>query len=327
MSATRGFSVAIRFERTMLPEGLIDYGRKAEQAGFDELWVVEDLTFNGGISAAATLLATTEKMRVGIGIMPAVARNPAYVAMDLATLARIHPGRLLPGLGHGVSGWMKQIGAFPASQLAALEESALVIRRLLRGEDVTLIGKHVHIEAVKLLLPPDNVPPISLGVRAVKSLTMSGRSADGTILTEGSAPTYVRWAREQIEQGRREAGRTEPHRVTVFAYCSVDSDGDAARARLRPILANDLALGGLDPLVEPLGILPQVKAWVAEGGASRLAAVMPDAWMDQIAVVGTPEECAAAVRRLADAGANSIVLVPSTGQAVGELSRILGFTS
>lgn len=324
MSAARGFSVAVRFERTMPPEGLIDYGRKAEEAGFDELWVVEDLTFNGGISAAATVLATTQSMRVGIGIMPAVARNPAYVAMDLATLARIHPGRLLPGFGHGVADWMRQVGAFPVSQLAALEETALVIRRLLRGEDVTLIGRHVHIESVKLLLPPDNVPPISLGVRAVKSLMVAGRSADGTILTEGSAPTYVRWAREQIDQGRREAGRTEPHRVTVFAYCSVDSDTNVARERLRPILARDIAAGGLDVLIDPLGILPQVKAWLAEGGTDRLATALPDSWMDQIAVVGTPEECAAAIRRLADAGADSIVLVPVADLGVQELGRIVG---
>lgn len=324
MSAERGFSIAIRFERHMPPETLIDYARQSEQAGFDELWVVEDLTYNGGISAAATILAVTESIRAGIGIMPAVARNPAYVAMDLATLARIHPGRLLPGFGHGVADWMRQIGAFPTSQLAALEETALVVRRLLRGENVTLIGKHVHIEAVKLLLPPDVVPPISLGVRATKSLTMSGRSADGTILTEGSAPGYVRWAREQIENGRREGGWMEPHRVTVFAYCSVDSDGDRARAQLWPTLARDLASGGLDTLIEPIGLLPDVKTWLETSGEDRLAR-MPGAWLDQLAVVGTPEECAASIRRLAEAGADTVVLVPSVeGQGVADLARVLG---
>ncbi len=321
-AAERGFSVAIRFERTMLPETLIDYAKQSEKAGFDELWVVEDLTFNGGISAAATILAVTKSIRVGIGIMPAVVRNPAYVAMDIATLARIHPGRLLPGFGHGVNDWMKQVGAFPKSQLAALEETAIVVRRLLRGENVTLIGKHVHIEAIKLLLPPEVVPPISLGVRATKSLTMAGRSADGTILTEGSAPTYVKWARAQIDEGRRESGWTHPHRVTVFAYCSVDADGDLARARLRPILARDLASGGLDTLIEPLSIRDDIKAWLDESGEDRLAR-MPDAWMDEIAVVGTPDECAAAIRRLAKAGADSVVLVPSAENTVAELARVL----
>jgi alkanesulfonate monooxygenase SsuD/methylene tetrahydromethanopterin reductase-like flavin-dependent oxidoreductase (luciferase family) len=308
----------------MLPENLIEYGRKAEQAGYDELWVVEDLTFNGGISAAATVLATTERIKVGIGIMPAVARNPAYLAMDIATLARIHPGRLLPGLGHGVASWMQQVGAFPTSQLAALEETALAVRRLLRGETVTMNGKHVHIDSVKLLLPPDEVPPISLGVRATKSLTLAGRSADGTILTEGASPTYIRWARQQIEEGLRESGWQEPHRLTVFAHCSVDADGDAARARLRPVMANELANPGNRVLWEPTGLLPEIDEWLADSGEDRFAR-LPDAWLDQFAVVGTPEVCAAGIRRLVEAGATTVVLVPITGQNPDEIAQILKF--
>ncbi len=322
MSAARGFSVALRFERTMLPEDLIAYGRKAEKAGYDELWVVEDLTFNGGLSAAATVLATTEKIRVGIGIMPATARNPAYVAMDLATLARIHPGRLLPGFGHGGGHWMEQVGAAPTSQLAALEETTQAVRGLLRGETVTLMGKEVHLNAVKLLLPPDVVPPISLGVRATKSLTLAGRCADGTILTEGASPTYIRWAREQIERGLRESGWMEPHRLTVFAHCSVDSDGDAARARMRPVMAQELAHKDNRVLWEPSELLPEIDEWLADSGEDRLAR-LPDEWLEQLAVVGTPEDCAGAIHRLVDAGANSVVLVPSRGQNPDALAQIL----
>src|SRR5262249_12427843 len=153
-------------------------------------------------SATAVALATTTTMKIGIGIMPAVARNAAFSAMEIATLARIYPGRVLAGFGHGVANWMRQIGAFPTSQLGALEEVTSAVRMLLRGETVTMHGSHVNIENVKLVHPPVHVPPVSLGVRGEKSLMLAGRVADGTIIPEVSAPAYVAWTRQQIERGR-----------------------------------------------------------------------------------------------------------------------------
>jgi alkanesulfonate monooxygenase SsuD/methylene tetrahydromethanopterin reductase-like flavin-dependent oxidoreductase (luciferase family) len=70
--------------------------------------------------------------------MPAVARNPVFTAMEIDTLARLYPDRFLAGLGHGVAHWMRQIGAFPKSQLAALEETAVTIREMLTGERLTI---------------------------------------------------------------------------------------------------------------------------------------------------------------------------------------------
>ena len=64
------------------------------------------------------------------------------------------------------------------------------------------------------------------------------------------------------------------------------------------------------PQVEQLGIAGEVASLLSDGGVARLEADMPDEWIDQMAVVGTPEQCAAAIRALADAGADSVVLVP-----------------
>ena len=74
------------------PEGLPARARAAEAAGFAELWLWEDCFLAGGIAAAATALAATERIRVGLGIMPAPLRNAAFAAMEAAALARLHPG-------------------------------------------------------------------------------------------------------------------------------------------------------------------------------------------------------------------------------------------
>src|SRR4051812_23582991 len=181
------------------PELLVPFARAVEDLGYDELWIVEDCFFAGAIGSVATALAATRRLRVGIGILPAVLRNPALTAMELAGLARLFPGRVLPGFGHGIADWMRQVGAFPPSQLAALGETIEVVRALLAGDTVTRSGRYVHLDAVRLAHPPATAPPIAAGVRGPRSLRLSGRVADGTILTELSSPGYVRWAREQID--------------------------------------------------------------------------------------------------------------------------------
>jgi alkanesulfonate monooxygenase SsuD/methylene tetrahydromethanopterin reductase-like flavin-dependent oxidoreductase (luciferase family) len=92
-------------------------------------------------------------------------------------------------------------------------------------------------------------------------------------------------------------------------FSAVDTDGQAARQRLRPMIAALLS-HRLTDYVRPLGIEADINALLEKGGRERLEQEMPDAWIDQMAIVGTPDECAASIRRLMDAGANSVVLVP-----------------
>jgi len=319
MESRREFDLGIMFRREHAPEHLPRFARRAEEAGFDELWVVEDCFYASGIASAATALACTDSIRVGLGIMPSVVRNPVFTAMEIATLARMFPGRFLPGIGHGVASWMRQIGAFPASQLKALEEVTLTVRGLLAGDRLTCDGAYVHLDEAELVYPPDQVPPVALGVRGPKSLALSGRVADGTILGEYSGPDYVSWAREQIEAGRQEAGRDGSHRLTVFAFTCVDSQAPAARQQLRPLIASAIASGKIETHIAPMGITSQVRELLENGGERRLAEEMSDAWIDQLSVAGTPEDCARAIRRLVDAGADTVVLVPLPDKGLDEL--------
>ena len=297
------------------PEELPALARRVERAGFDELWLWEDCFFAGGLAATATVLAATSGIRVGLGIMPTPARNAAFAAMEIAALARLHPGRVLPGFGHGVPEWMRQIGGKPKSELALLEEMVAATRSLLAGDAVSVDGRYVRLDSVRLDHPPPEAPPIYTGVRRARSLAVSGRVADGTILSEPSSVEYVEWARGQI-------AATRPHRLTVYAWCSMDRDGAAARGALRPIVAERLLAGG--PQMEQLGIAEELSALARDGGLQRVTAEMPDDWIDRATVSGTPENCAAAVRALGDAGADAVVLVPRTPEAdPGAIAREL----
>lgn len=183
---------------------------------YSELWVVEDLPFAGGISQLSEVLRHTDDCVIGHGIAPAPFRNPMALAMEWATLARIHPGRLRCGLGHGVQGWMADIGERVDSPLTLLEETVVATRALLAGRDPQLEGRYREISGWNLEFAPHPVPDVSIGAVGPKTLELSGRVADGTIIPEGHGPDHVDRAVEIIAAGRVRAGRTEPHRLTLF---------------------------------------------------------------------------------------------------------------
>src|SRR5689334_11253884 len=141
-------SIGITFPPDQAPERLREVALAAEAAGIDELWLWEDCFAESGIAPAAAVLAWTTRLRVGVGLLPVPLRNVALTAMEIATLARLFPGRVLPGIGHGVLDWMGQVGARAASPLTLLEEYGSALRRLLDGESVTVSGRYVSLEGV-----------------------------------------------------------------------------------------------------------------------------------------------------------------------------------
>ncbi len=203
--------------RRDVPPGIVVEHALAVCDGFDELWVVEDLPFAGGVSQAAAVLAATEGVAVGHGIAPAPFRNAAALAMEWATLAELFPGRFIAGIGHGVQRWMEQVGDRVASPLTLLKETTLAVRRLLAGDPITVHGRYVQLDGVQLKYPPTQVPMVLAGVTGPKSLLLAGAVADGTVLPEGHGPAEITRARQLTDLGREEAGRTEHHHLTVFA--------------------------------------------------------------------------------------------------------------
>lgn len=210
-------ALAAMLRRELPPPSL---GPLARTVGgsLDELWIVEDLPYAGGIAQLATVLEATVDagITIGHGIAPAPFRTPAALAMEWATLAEMYPGRLHGGIGHGVQSWMAQLGVRVDSPLTLLEETITSVRALMAGERVRAEGRYVTVDDVQLVVPPRVAPPVSAGVMGPRSLELAGRIADGTVLPEGRTADDIRAARAAIERGRAAVGRTDPHRLTVF---------------------------------------------------------------------------------------------------------------
>lgn len=300
-------AIGMCFPRTW-PAGLVtDVARRLEAGGADQLWIIEDCFYTAGVSLAASAAAVTERLTVGLGILPAVARNPAITAMEIATLCGIAPGRVLPGLGHGVQSWMAQMGARPRSPLTVLDEVITAVRRLLTGERVTFHGDHVRLEDVQLDQPPSDLPPLLAGVRGPKSIALAGRVADGLVLAEPASPSYVRWTADQ-------AGHPEPFHVAVFSVLCVLDERAAAYRIMAPWLAELLE----DPHVG-ITVLPffdEMKALYDAKGTDGLAG-MPAEWWTELAPIGTLDDAAAHIAALEAAGVRSIGLFPAPDVEIG----------
>jgi alkanesulfonate monooxygenase SsuD/methylene tetrahydromethanopterin reductase-like flavin-dependent oxidoreductase (luciferase family) len=223
VTGSQGPRVGIVFRPNLPPERLREFAASAEAAGLDDLWLWEDCFFEGGLTTAAAALAVTTSLRVGLGLMPVPLRNPALSAMEIATLARMFPGRFVPAAGHGVLHWMEQVGARADSPLTLLREWVSAVRSLLHGQTVTVTGRYVNLDEVALYWPPRTAPPLLVGARGPKTIALAGAHADGLVLDAGITPDGVRRAVET-------AAAVRPHEIVVYIPCAT---GDGASERVQ----------------------------------------------------------------------------------------------
>jgi alkanesulfonate monooxygenase SsuD/methylene tetrahydromethanopterin reductase-like flavin-dependent oxidoreductase (luciferase family) len=255
------------------PERLRPVARAADEAGLAQLWLWEDCFAQSGIAAAAAALAWTERLAVGVGLLPVPLRNVALTAMELSTLFRLFPGRAVVAVGHGVQDWMGQVGARAESPMTLLREYTDALRALLRGERLTVQGRYVRLDAVALDWPPTGPVPILAGATGPRTLRLSGEISDGTILGASTDPEGVLAARRLVDEGRAAAGRTDPHPLVAYLHTAT---GPGAAERM----AAERVRWGYDDVRD-------------------------------VTVVGDAHAVADAVHRWAEAGADTVVLQPT----------------
>lgn len=262
--------LGMTFDPTMPPERLLPLARAVEEAGLDELWVWEDCFAESGIAPAVAALAATSRIRVGIGLLPLPLRSTAVTAMELATIERMFPGRFIAGIGHGVQEWMGQAGVRVASPLTLLRESADAMRRLFAGEEVTVDGRYVKLDRIRLTWPLDAPLELHVGGGGPKSLALAAEVGDGVLL---GAPQAVDEVRAMAELAVRTTGESRPLGVGVITAVG---EGAVERAEADTVAWRP---EGLEPAEgyaagTPEQIAARFRAY-ADAGATRIIAQAP----------------------------------------------------
>ncbi len=280
--------------------------REAERLGYDSVWAAEAYG-----SDAATVLAwlagQTSTIKLGSSIFQIPARSPAMTAMTAATIDQLSGGRMLLGLGSSgpqvSEGWH---GVRFARQLQRTREYVAVVRQALARERLTFDGETIQLplpdgpgKALKLTIAPvQERIPIYLAAIGPKNTALAGEIADGW-LPMLVAPEHLAELRRPLQEGAARAGRTlDGFDISPSVQVYVSDDVAAARDAMRPFLA--LYIGGMgsrernfyNQLVARYGFedaARKVQDLYLAGHKEDAAAALPDALIDQVALVGPRE--------------------------------------
>jgi probable F420-dependent oxidoreductase len=290
-----------RFERTSA------LARRAEDAGFDSVWVGELYNRSATIPMAA-IASATDRVQIGTNIAYGVGRTPLVWAAEARDLDELSGGRIILGLGNGTAGMMENWhGVSGESPAVRMEELVTVLRKLWR-----LDQGPVHHEGrfykVKLNPTADTPPPYrdrlpiyTAGVNP-RMMEAAGRVADGLV---GHPMFTARWveevARPELAKGAAKTGR-DPSDIKLkgILICSVDEDVGAARRRLAYAVAQYAASRVYDRLFELHGWTEQQQV-IREAARRRddeaAIAAVPDEALYEIGIACRPGELAAEVAR------------------------------
>jgi 5,10-methylenetetrahydromethanopterin reductase len=307
----------------------IGYVRHAEEAGFEAVWQAESRLVREATVPMSAFAATTERIKVGSGVVNCWTRNVGLMAATFVTLDDLAPGRVMLGIGAWWEPLASKVGVKRERPLEAMREYIEVVRRLIAMENVTFHGGYVDVQDIQIdIVHGDRSPrhvPIYLGATGMRMMELAGEIADGALLNYLVGPRYNATALEHLAAGAARSGRTlDDIDRPQLVVCSLDEDRDLALDRARELVTQYLGqqphimkASGVDQgLLDEIG---KVLTWPAsEKEIRRAMALVPDEVVQMITASGTPDECRAKVREYVEAGCTCPVLYP-LGDDVGAM--------
>ncbi|GAA4661744.1 LLM class F420-dependent oxidoreductase [Gordonia humi] len=319
----------------------------AEAHGFDSMFTAEAWG-----SDAYTPLAwwgsETERIRLGTSVIQMSARTPTACAMAALTLDHLSGGRHIVGLGVSgpqvVEGWYGQ--PFP-KPLARTREYIDIMRRVwAREAPVTSEGPHYRLpltgdgttglgKALKPIVHPLRSDiPVFLGAEGPKNIALAAEIADGWLplfYTPRLADQYNEWLDEGFARpGARNTRET--FEICATAHIVVTDDREAVYAAVKPMLA--LYLGGMGSedtnfhaeVYRRMGyadIVDEVTALFRSGRKDEAAQIIPDAAVDDSAIIGDEAHVREQIRVWEAAGVTTMLVSPGSAAEIERLAALV----
>ena len=308
------FGVRLENDPTLSPQDYQELSAQAEKNGFDMVWLPE----GGGrdsLTSLATMAMKTERVMLGTGILPIFARTPTNTAMGAAGMAAVSNGRFILGLGVGHAPTVESKDGIPFRQpMTRMRETIQIIRRLLSGDEVNFKGRQFNLTGASMgAATPKKKVPIYIAALGPQMLEMVGELCDG-VLMNWTAVDYLEEAIIHIKRGADRVGR-DISEIDIAGYVrvAVGNDVSASRESLRrqvaryasnPFYRNFFAQTGFDKEMSAAA------AALNDGNLDKAAESITVEMQDQVAIVGTVDECRAALEKRRAAGLQLPVIAP-----------------
>ena len=291
---------------------------EADRLGFRYLWISEAW----GLEALATagyLLGLSSRVTLGAGVLNVYSRSAALIGMACATLEQISPGRFVLGIGTSgrtlVENWhgMK----FDSLQIR-IREYVNVIRKVARGEAVDFKGETMNLAGFRLYTRPSKEIEIYLGAMGDRSLKLAGEICEGVIVTMYPL-SKLEHAAQLVNGNSKKIFAYLPLRITANVE-------EAARARLEVAKHIAFYVSSMGAYyarnLERLGFenaVSKIRKAHSLGGSKSATQAVEDALLDELSVIGRPEEIRRKLSHLPDSVVPVFVVDALRGLKINDL--------
>jgi 5,10-methylenetetrahydromethanopterin reductase len=302
----------------------------AESLGFDTVWITDShlVCRELWVTLTACALGTT-RIKLGPGVTVPHTRHWSVAASAIATLEEMAPGRIVLGIGTGGSSAETMgVSVQRAARIATLETMTGSIRRLLAAGTARLDS---GVDSRLAWLGGPRSIPMFVAGSGPRMLEAAGRLGDGAIMYTGTDPAILRAGLDCVARGAAQQGRRLADlEVLLWTPTAVDRD----RARARDHVRGRVASAMRHPLPVTLSADDQAAvrrlrdaydSYQHATAASRHRELVPDRFVDMLALAGTPDEVREQVRRVMTVPQiTRIILLPQNpGQGFLERESIL----
>lgn len=286
----------------------------AEQRGYDSIWLPESVG-RESLTELTALALSSERIRIGTGIIPAFTRRPTMAAAALATTATLAPGRVILGVGIGHRDHQEAgHGVHFHQPLQHVREFVTIARRILRdGRIDAYTGDAYTIARFQLDTPPPQPVPVYIAALRPQMLRLAGEIADGVLMNWATLP-YIPQAIEYIRQGAESAGRSLAE-IQIACYlrtCVTDNPAQVEQASRTQIAR--------------YGSMVYYRQYFASIGFAAEAADLERAWQQQdqeaaaravtaemirtLTIYGSADACRQRLQAYRDAGLQLPIIAP-----------------
>ncbi len=319
---------SVRFNNDLPVRAYPALARAAEDAGFDQFWVSDDLFLRSVWVILTGVAQATNRIGIGTGIVNPYTMHPAEMAMAAGALDELSDGRLCLGLSSGAADFLSWVGIPAERPVGAVVETVEALRRLFGGAPPRHDGTFLQGWTSEAYMRfPTRQVPIYIGAMSPAMLRAVGRVGDGG-LPLVFPPEHFASALGYIQEGLVESNRSlDQVDVAACIWCSVDSDRTAAENALR----DKVGYYGhaLSPtILEALGVdraefEPIRKAIMVERDARAARAMVTQAML-RIGVVGTASDLIPRLEGLVNMGARHLSFGPPLGPDPLAAIQLLG---
>jgi probable F420-dependent oxidoreductase len=285
---------------------------RAERDGYDGWWVAE--TQIDPFLGCAVAAQRTDRLEISTAIAVAFARNPMTVALQANDLQVLSEGRFALGLGSQIKPHITKRYSMEWSKPAArMREFVLAIRAIWEswatGGKLDFRGDfYTHTLMTPFFDPgpnPHGNPKIMLAAVGPLMTEAAGEVADGMLCHGFSTERYLREATiPALERGRAKAGLgLDGFEITAPAFV-VACDSEEEIAAGVQFVKQQIAFYGSTPAYRPVlelhgwgDLQDELNAMTKRGAWDEMAGMIDDEILNTFAVIGTPEDAVAEIRR------------------------------